>query len=262
MLKIFTVANNRPDFIQLQNHSFLKHLATRFQFWVFNNAQFSGNGPAMADEIDRVCKMNSLAHTRVEKDKELIDELQAIEKSCSLFNTQGNYTNANVAAAYPICWAWKHVIGKQRNPILFLHSDMFLVEPTDFSCYLEDFNACFVAQSRPHPTEVIEYAWDAFFLADLSKLPQPETLNWYCGQIDGVPVDVGGQTHHYFKAHPELHLYKMHQSHVGDNGTPLSNYDEFHLGNTTVLHYRTGSNWNHKDPDYHRAKTAWLQGRI
>jgi hypothetical protein len=38
----------------------------------------------------------------------------------------------------------------------------------------------------------------------MSKLPDKETLNFNCGRVYDIPVDAGGSTYWYLKAHPDV----------------------------------------------------------
>jgi hypothetical protein len=257
MLKIFTFAHKRPDFIELQLKSFRKYLREDFEFTVFNNAAFDQH-PGSRDSITKECARLSLNEIKIGRD-ELLTKSAAQYSVGPVFLSNGMYHNANVACAYPLCWAWQR-ISKESGPICILDSDMFLVEPITLTDYLKEHDLCFVSQAREH----IRYAWNGIILANPHKLEQPETLNWWCGQVDGVPVDVGGQTYRYFIEHPTRIMHIGPESFYEDPSVDFqpSAYEVLHLGDKTILHYRSGSNWNHQTPEYHRKKTAWLLQKV
>ncbi|VVB52937.1 Uncharacterised protein [uncultured archaeon] len=265
MIKIYTFASNRPDFIPLQMRSFLKHSQESIEFTVFNNARFDCSEGADYHAIREACSAAGVGMIDIQKDPSLIARCQSIEVSCPLFNHRGIYSNANVAHAYALRWAWENVISKERCNVALFDSDVFLVETIKLSTLLEEYVMCNIPDGKPHPDGELMYMWPTFVLMNLATMPEPETLNWWCGRIKGVPVDVGGQTYHYFQAHPDLKIYNVPRKHFSDNpdvNFRPSNYDEFYLAGQTVLHYRSGSNWDHKAPEYHMQKLKWLRGRI
>ena len=198
MLNIFTFAHKRPDFIELQLKSFRKYLQEDFKFWVFNNAAFDIQKDNYR-KIEAECTRLGLDHRGILFDQEITDQAPKYNVG-PVFRPNGMYDNANVACAYPLCWAWERILSKMGNPMCIMDSDMFLVEPIKLTDYLKENDLCFVSQAREH----VRYAWNGIILANPPQLPVPETLNWWCGQVDGIPVDVGGQTYKYFNDYPKF----------------------------------------------------------
>jgi hypothetical protein len=262
MISIFSFGANRPDFIELQMHSFRKHLREEFELTVFNNAQFDSTGGAKYHDLHSVGKSVGVNVIDVVKIPDLMRRCQDIEPSGPVFNHQGLYTSANVAHAYALCYAWENYISKEKGNIAILDSDVFLIEPLSLTEMLDPHQMLNVPDGKPHADgRTFRYMWPTFMLANMATLPDAGTLNWWCGRVEDVPVDVGGQTYHYFQSHPDLDVAHVNRKHFQE-----ADYDEFYLTNgdkcATVLHYRSGSNWNHRGSDYHRQKTEWLKGRI
>src|SRR6266568_4643229 len=257
MIKIFTFGSHRTDFIRLQDYSFRRHLREDFRFIVFNNALFDSAGGADYNGIHAAGREVGATIIDIQKDKDLIDRCQRIELSCTLFNHAGLYSNVNVAHAYAFCWAWENVIAKEKGAIAILDSDVFLIMPTKLTDTLYPHQLCGIPDGRRHPDgRVFHYIWPRFVLADMDRLPDPTEMNWWCGRIHGVPVDVGGQNYHYFQTHPDLDkddVRCQHSSRMeGPNVFAGGDYDEFYLKDATVLHYRSGSNWNHQTNEFHQ----------
>ena len=268
MIKIFTFGSNRADFIGLQAHSFRQHLKEDFEFVVFNNAKFNNGAGGDYDGIHREGKAAGAQVIDVQKDPSLIDRCQKIELSCPLFNPNGLYSNANVSHAYALCWAWENHISKEAGAIAILDSDVFLIQDLKLTDILYPHQMVNIPDGKTHEDgRVFHYMWPTFMLADMARLPDPETLNWWCGRIEGTPVDVGGQTYHYFQAHPDLDVYEVRRLHsyfLNTSGCDFqpADYDEFYPKDVTILHYRSGSNWNNRPKDFHQKKTDWLKKRI
>src|ERR1700688_2517617 len=126
MLRIFTVSNSRPDFIEMQMASFKKYLQEPFEMAVFNNTGFDAAQRQKHDTIDFACHQAGALVTDVQKDPVLIAECDALETICRVFTCSGVFRNPNVSAAYAYWWAWKNIISKSSSPILLLDSDAFL----------------------------------------------------------------------------------------------------------------------------------------
>jgi|SRR5579859_860415 len=267
MIHVFTVAGNRPDFIPLQLRSLGKFLRDGFVFTVFNNAVF--DRPHDSNEIRRVCAELGVLCIDVQRDYGLVARCEALELrgDSKVFNHAGGYLNANVGAAYPSCWAWQGVISKYREPVCFLHSDVFLTAEVSFEKHLAQTPLCYLPQAKELNGVTVRYMWDAFILADLDRIPAPETINLWCGGVRGVPVDVGGQSAHYLEAHPDVPKLEMIGKHISEDSSCTTfapaNYEVFSFkGDADMLHYRSGSNWDHKSDAYHGAKTEWLKARL
>lgn len=264
MIKIYTFTSNREDLISLQMQSFRQHLKEDFEFIVFNNAKLSGH--SSYDGINKESRAQGATVIDIPRIQELVDRCQQLEFACSIFNPSGVYSIANVAHAYALCWAWENIISKERGPIAIVDSDVFLLHPLKLTDALYPHQLAGLHDGKPHPDGTARmYMWPQLVLADMARLPEPETMNWWCGRVDGVPVDVGGQTYHYLQAHPNLDFFNFPRRHFPDCEScdfhPAC-YDEFYLNGATVLHYRSGSNWNYMSSDYHQKKTAWVKRRI
>lgn len=260
MLKIYTLSHHRADLLELQIASFKKYLREDFEFTVFNNALIDPRLGHESVNIYTAADRWNAKTVNIERDVEVFKECQALE-SGFIFDQNGVYANANVACAYPLCWAWRQVIHKQNDNILFLHSDVFLVEPIKLTDLLKDNVFAYIAQGRPNN---VRYMWDAFFLADLRRLPDAKSLNWFCGTVNGEQVDVGGQTHHYLAAHSDLPRLEIRNDYISVDPETLfqpSDYEFFYAGEKKIaLHYRSASNWNRRSREYHEQKTTWLRG--
>lgn len=264
MINIYAFASNRPDLLKLQGQSFQKHLTEVYQYTVFNNAQHDCASGANLQAINNACREVNATEIVVRRDADLEMRCQADEPSGPIFSKGGRYTSANVAHAYALRYAWETVISKQAGVIAVMDSDVFLIQDIRLTDALRPHAMLNIEDGRPTPKGDVHYMWPTLMIADMSRLPNPKTLNWWCGRINDVPVDVGGQTYWYFLANPELDIAHIQKKHfTGDAGCVFpGNYDEFYLNGGTVLHYRSGSDWDRRGSDYHEKKTVWLKGRI
>ncbi len=255
MIKIYTYFHKRPDFADMQIKSLRKYLKEDFELTVFNNAGFDCDKKNY-DEINRRCKELQVPVINIDKDEDMINFYLKYETVLGnrIFNEDGSYLNPNVAVAYSLCYMWEKFMCKEKGKVAFLQHDIFLKEPISFTDYMKDSGLCYLPQSRMRTDgTLINYMWNTFFLADLSKLPEPETMNWWCGSVDGICVDVGGQTYKYLDDYPEIKTSIIPHKEIGEFGS-----QKIELGDKLIIHYYRGSNWDHQSEDWHRRKTKWL----
>lgn len=261
MIHLFVTSCGRPELIELQMQAFQKNLQEVFKFTVFNNSMW--DKPQEYNGINEMCRKLHIQVIDIQKDPALIVECEQIEK-IKIFNTQGNYTIVNLAAQYSDNWAWRNVISKETGAIGLFHADVFMVRPATLTDYLKNNDLVYVPQSRPGIGG--DYMHDSLVLANIQNLPDVQTINWCGGLINGIPVDGGGQTYHYLKAHPDIKKFQIGYHYVQDDldldfhpsdfeWYPFDGYEAF-------LHYRTGMDWNHRGLQYHEAKTKWLMKQL
>jgi len=262
MLKIYAFTSNRPDLIELQLLSFEKYLQEPFTFTIFNNSKFDRTHEYNA--INGMCKRFGISVFDVEKDQDLIDRCNAVEKSCTVFNDQGRWSNGNCAGCYACCYVWEKFIAKETGNICLLHPDVFLMSPVKLTDYLQSSPLCFIPQTRENLGGF--HMHDALVLADMSRLPDPLSINWWGSLVNGIPTDIGGQTYFYLKNHPELEpTYITPWYHEDDPEVDFhpAEYEIFAIADQPIaLHYFRGSNWNGRSEEYHRKKTEWLKKQL
>ncbi len=255
MIKIYTYFHKRPDFADIQIRSLRKYLKEDFELLVFNNAKFDRD-TTNYNEINNICNELGVKITDIEKDQAMMNFYLEYEKVIGnkIFSDDGSYLNPNVAVAYSLCYIWEKFMCKENGKVAFLQHDMFLKEPVSFTEYMQDNELCYMPQSRMRENGVpINYMWNTFFLADLSKLPMPETMSWWCGSVDGIHVDVGGQTYKYLDDNPEVKTCIIPHKEFGEFGS-----QKIELGDKSLIHYYRGSNWDRMSDDWHKRKTEWL----
>ena len=286
-MKIFTCNDVSPEFVELQVASFRKYLQENFEFTVLNGGEAIGCYPEKAKEVSRICRSLSVPVIDVQRDS----EIEAVRDDKfrypgytdgPLFGENGRYTHGvgGHSFNYMLNWAWQRILSKERGPICFLHSDVFLMEPIKLTDYLKEHELCAIITGKAANDKhgVLEWIWEPLLLADMPKLPNPETVVWWPTFVEGEWADTGGPTHYWLKAHPEIRLMRIGQSGCQDD--PAVNfhparYGFFHLdaeerrragvpaaGDKKVFHYYSGSGWCQKDPGYHKKKLAWTRKLI
>lgn len=112
MIKIYTAAVNRPDFIDLQKKCFDKFLKNKYQFIVIDDSIER----KMTKEIEIVCKNNNITYIKTP------DNL--------------DHTNPMIACWSVLQWTYDNFIKNTNDKIIFLDSDMFLFDYFDAEKYI------------------------------------------------------------------------------------------------------------------------------
>jgi hypothetical protein len=164
---------------------------------------------------------------------------------------------------------------KHDDIVALFDSDLFLVKEFSLRDYLTNYDIAGIKQG-------IGYLWIGLTFLDMRTMPNKETINFNCGRVNDVPVDAGGHTYCYLHDNPEVRARYFAQciirSDIQDERL-LAKYGfnrkdvrfimacpnginiEYMLDNH-FLHYRGGTNWDHKSDSYHTNKTALLNSYI
>lgn len=178
-IKIITLANQRPDFIELQLNSIKKFITDLdIEYIVFNTA----NNTNKSREIDAVCKKLSIQTIKVVK---------------SRFVKFIDY-NVSRTVARNLNWITKNYIKHQKDIVVVIDSDMFFIKQISIMDLIGEHNFVFVPAYRGPEFNVL-FPWTGLMFFNLNTLPHPEKLNWDVGKILGHKVDVGGMNHFYLK---------------------------------------------------------------
>ena len=256
---IMTHSFNRPDFIEIQDKTFKKFLKDDYTFVVFNDAPHE----EVSHQIIETCHKLDLSCVRIP---------QAIHDAPYLKRWPGeDYHHPVVRCANVVQFSLDTLGFDHDGIVMIIDSDMFLVKEFCVQDFLDSFNIAGVLQSREH----IEYIWNGLVFFNMQNLPDKKTIDFNCGKIDGIGVDVGGQTYHYFKNHPEVMLKPIDNQHYQSSIlSPEITQERVHflfshgINNFEILlqdsffHYRGGGNWDHQSPEYHEKKTAVLHAFI
>lgn len=262
MIKIVAFTSNRPDLIELQARSFKKYIQEDYTFTIFNNSKF--DRMAEYHNINNTCQRWGIQVFDIEKDPDLIARCNAVERSCTVFNSAGVWSNPNCAGCYGCCYVWEKWIIKQDGPVCLLHPDLFFDRPIKLTDHLQKSPLAFIPQSRPGLGGI--HMHDALVLVDVPKLPDAGTINWWGSYVNNIGTDIGGQTFFYLQAHPNLNPTLIEQWLKPDDPDVDFHPAEYEIigidGNPIGIHYLRGSNWNYRPWDYHEKKTAWITKRL
>jgi hypothetical protein len=156
--------------------------------------------------------------------------------------------NPAQACAHTVQWTYNNLICKNhlQDIVLFLDSDMFLIDDFDIEKYMEDTIIAGLPQTRGHVT----YMWNGIMLFNMPKILD-KNIDFSEGMVDGEMTDVGGYTYWYFKntgiemkkTNQESPTYPTHFNDI-DLQKDSGGYNmELHLDDK-FLHYRAATNWH------------------
>jgi hypothetical protein len=266
MIKLISIEHESPELIELQYRSFKKNLLEDFEFILIDNAQIANN-TRVSNQFAKLAERIPITHIQVEIDLDLVNEFDSAEDSkargFSVFS--GNqYSTGTIANAYALQWTQKHVISNQADPICLMHSDIFMVRPDTLSSYLKELDLAYYPH---HVEEGVSYAWPFFFMMG-SGVQNRESLKWWCGSINGIPVDCGGMSYYFLTENDHLKKGFLSTSYIQDDSSlnfHPSDYEIFSIlpdSPKSMIHYRSASNWNYRSSDYHQSKMNWIKNLI
>jgi len=221
MIHIFTSVVNRPDFVSLQNNLFKKYLKNDYTFHVIDDSVYD----VVSKEFQSVCETNSIQYYRKPPTTERMNPAQ----SC----------------AHTVQWTYDNLICKNHSEdiVLFLDSDMFLIDEFDIEEYMSDAIIGGLPQYRGHVT----YMWNGIMFFNMPKI-EDKDIDFSDGVVEGNMTDVGGMTYWYFlrtgvKMKESDVDYPTHYYDI-DLQKDSGGYDmELHV-NGNFLHYRAATNWH------------------
>jgi len=244
MLKIYTFADKRPDFIQKQKMLFEKFVEDEYEFIIVNSA------------------------SNLSLKKQIFLECEKLHLKCLDYPEINTYP-PQPACSMPIQWCWDNFIADDKSNLnMIIDSDMFIINKFNVHEYSKKYDICADYDKRAH----VNYLWNGLMIFT-ENLKERKKLNFSEGVVDGVITDVGGNLYHYLN---EFNPLVKHIENVGYICTKNENtsflpkemlamYDDSYLCEffeQTFFHYRAGSNWNNKSLDYHMNKTNFLDTLI
>lgn len=253
-MKIIVPVCNNPTFIKLQAHGFAKHIHEPYEFIVFNDCKrwpdFSNfDNPGLYDEIHALC--SSL-------------NIRCIDVPNEHHKTEEDPSNRH-ASTMTFMFSFM-----KENPdeYVVFDSDMFMIDTLDMN-RMRQSTAVVVLQDRPG----IRYFWPNLFYMDMHRVKQVELLAFY--KMAGA--DAGGETHVWLNQQAASDVGYIHHlpSLTWDTLPKAYDYPQLEtflrvdprnvnrkffceIYDTSILHYRAGSNWLKNSFGLHKELTKRL----
>lgn len=279
---IFTYAFNRPDFIEIQYKTFKKFLKDDYEYIVFNDA----TDVSKRNEIESMCASLGVTCINI---PQYIHSLPYLKRFPGEDKNSASVRNCNVVQYSLDTLGFNH-----NGYVALFDSDLFLVKDFSIKDFLKNYELAGLSQCRKNDNKRVDYLWIGLVFMNFAKMPNPKTINFNCGKIEGLSVDSGGFTYYYLKDNPTARVHYFDYScwpfatceecsnktdviclHNHDQlvqmGFDENQIDFIHTGyaknsemfeKKTFFHYRAGTNWNNQTPEYHKKKTEALNNYI
>jgi len=256
---IMTHHYKRTDFIELQYKTLKKFLKDPHELVVFNDAPSN----SLSKQIDQICKKFNIRCIRIPQE---IHNKPYLKRESTY-----EYNHPCVRCANVVQYSLDVLGFKHPGLACIIDSDMFLIRDFSIADYMKNYDIGGVGQARHNEKGHVFYLWNGLLFFNMKTLPNKHEINFNCGKVENVSVDVGGYTHHYLKKYTNLKRKDITISHINFIPKSLSSLKkrfsskeidfliqkpdniEF-LCNDHILHYRGGQNWDYKSPEYHRLK--------
>jgi len=254
---IITHTYNRPDFIEIQHKTFQKFLKDEYEFVVFNDAR----DDTTRDQINETCSKLGLGCIRISQS---VHDAPYLKRA-----SWEDYNHPCIRCANVVQYSLDILGFDHDDIVVIIDSDMFLIRPFSVVDFMNNCDMAGVRQSRSY----IEYFWNGLVFFNMPTLQERRSISFNCSSINGIGLDVGGETYHYFQSHPDLklkhidcmYLKETHEISPRERSDPnllflldqKPNNIEF-LIDYSFFHYRGGGNWDHKSKEYHSQKTTIL----
>lgn len=172
MIDIYSIHYNKPEYLSIQLNSFKKYISEPFEFTVIDNSI----DELHSQKIHDICIDNNLKYHKT-------------------FNTTPHsFAHYGWSHIYGLNCFKNFLINSKYQIVALIEHDVFLCSSIDNIKYLIDSNSiCGYTQ----PRENIIYLHPGILFFNKNKCHELEELDFLGGRINGIPVDVGGQTYHY-----------------------------------------------------------------
>lgn len=253
VLRIYSVAYNRPEFIELQYSSVVKHIQKQLKpgweldFWILVNTK------------------------DVSMKEQLVQECIRLEVKCQVvpYNESELYNGGLTAYNY----VRDHFFPKtgKNDYSIIMDCDMFLYNSMDIEKLLDGSDVAAIYHQREKKLFGLtvynyEYLWVGFMVFN------HKNFDWKGIKFDPIKniCDVGGMTSYYLKDNTPKGLKVKWLKHTADITDEFKNifpsylwkYYEpgmgFQIIENSIIHYYRGSNWNGSDRKFIEAKDLFL----
>jgi len=221
-VKIFTLVDQRPDFIELQYKSLKKYIKDDdWEYIVLNNAIRSydkvrkGTPPEVGERnklIENICESLDIQNIQIE----LEGKFQVTNGNTN-FQHQ-TYIDGVTATSYALNWAWDKYLSEIYDDciVIIIDSDMFLINDINFNTLMDGYNIAFIPQYRGSNQEVF-YPWNGIVVAKPNEIINAKEVDWDLGTILGHKTDIGGYSHHYLEKYKDqLSILYLEFWNIGD----------------------------------------------
>ncbi len=266
-IKIVTTVAAWPEALPIMKKLLERHIEEQFQFMVFVDTP-EKPGPYNLWDSKLRNKAASIAEDLADKVYLVPEEIHSRRTVLFPNTLEKSGKNANTRAADTLQYAWFQEIESSKTPVFIIDNDMFPVKDFSVRKILNESVLAGVHSQSPSKDlkRIIPWIWAGLLFLDPQKMRHREIWSFDCGKVDGIPVDVSGQTYHWLQRAqadgiqpnwikhlpslqwtlddlpielPEIMADFMQND---DRNKERKFYCELYA--ETFLHFRAGSNWN------------------
>jgi hypothetical protein len=246
VIRLYTFAVNRPDFLLYQFKTLQHFLKDEHQLIVINDGHDEGQG------------------SLPDGNRQIRDMARSLSLDCHTVENPRRDT-VNYGHARSVEFAYERFIRHDTDISVLLDGDMFLGKVFSVREYLDGYALAGWQQSRGH----VRYLWPGLVFMDVATLAEPETLSFWPDRVDGEACDVGGHSYEYITRHPEAKVRWIDSDHICTDNKNLhllppdilAIYDPgfaIEILAKSFIHYRGGTNWDWRTDEFHERKSAFL----
>jgi hypothetical protein len=266
-IKVITTVAAWPEALPVMKELLKRHLNEPFEFIVFVDTP-AKPGPYNLWDKELRRKAYETAEDLADRAYLVPEEIHKDRRILFPYTIEKSGKNANTRAADTLQYAWCQEIQSSNVPVFVIDNDMFPVRDFSVKEILAGSVLAGVYSQSPSKNlaKIIPWIWAGLLFLDPSRMEHKEKWSFDCGRVDGVPVDVSGQTYHWLQAallegiEPNwinhlsslqwaldelpISLPKEITSFMQQDDRNIDNKLYCELYRETFLHFRAGSNWN------------------
>lgn len=266
-IKVITTVAAWPEALPVMKELLKRHLNESFEFIVFVDTP-AKPGPYNLWDKELRRKAYKTAEDLADRAYLVPEEIHKDRRILFPYTIEKSGKNANTRAADTLQYAWCQEIQNSNVPVFVIDNDMFPVRDFSVKEILAGSVLAGVYSQSPSKNlaKIIPWIWAGLLFLDPSSMEHKEKWSFDCGRVDGVPVDVSGQTYHWLQAallegiEPNwinhlsslqwaldelpISLPKEITSFMQQDDRNIDNKLYCELYRETFLHFRAGSNWN------------------
>jgi hypothetical protein len=268
-IKVITTVATWPTALQLQLTGLRKYMKEDFDLIAFIDTP---SEPGPYNLWDEKLRNKALEYSNEIGVKTYLvpEEIHLKRKDLFPKTKELSGNNANLRASDTLQYAFMNEVLESDSPIMFMDNDMF---PVNYFSWYEKMDNNKIIRSVFHSSKArfskrfVTYLWSGLLFIDSENMPSKEIWSFDCGKINGIRVDVSGQTYHWLEQIKKLNnLAKVekiqHLSSLNWAADSIPKFLENELINFIIsdarnidskfyceiydecfIHFRAGSNW-------------------
>ncbi len=215
-IRLLTFHFNKPDYIELQYHTFKKFMKDDYELIVFNDAI----KPYYEIQIKQMCEKYGIRCVRYpqkwHKNEALNEQVLHWLADPKIYSHIGFGVPDNILSiaqqpsirhCHVIQYAMDQFGYNHDDIVAIVDGDVFPIRPVSLREYLKDYDI--VGIQKLISTENVDYLWVPFIAFDVRRLPDKDDLKFHVDIIENKLYDTGAHTYHYLRNHPEVRVRKI-----------------------------------------------------